>query len=126
MTFDKVKAKELAKAKREQLKSLSKMAKVLVSSGQYHSINDALLNYYRQEIGEGDICFYTFDQWEEQGYHVAKGSKAWMIWGKPRPLITDKPVEAGQEPDTFFPVCYLFDNSQVIKRPEVEPKTKSA
>lgn len=129
MKHDKEKAAILRKAKRDELKSLSKMAKIMVNSGQFSTINDALLKFYRDQIDEDDICFYSFQQWEELDYHVAKGSKAWAVWGKPRPFMKDgQPVvdEDGEEPSTYFPICYLFDNTQVIKRPESKPKRKTA
>lgn len=103
--------KEAAKAKRAALIALSNTLKPLVESGQFESLNKAIIDTYQNSQDE-PVSFKTIQSWNKDGYSVNKGSKAFLIWGKP------KTIEArdGEEERDFFPVAYLFASNQVTKR----------
>lgn len=109
--------KEEQKQRRDQLKELSNSLKPLVDAGDFETLNAALVAYYKQQHPE-IIEFHTFHDWKHQGATIRKGEKAFIIWGQPRKLSSDQ--EANQTPgqeeleDTFFPICCLFANTQVI------------
>jgi len=100
--------------KRKQLIELSKEARQLMESGEYETVNEALTDLYRQQ-NKNIKEFNTFNQWKGSGHIVKKGAKAFLVWGQPR-TATQTP-EGSQEPEEFkyWPLCYLFANTQVIK-----------
>ena len=105
---------EAMKAKRQQLSALSRSLKPLVEAGAYDSINEGLIATYS---GDNELEFNTFKQWRKQGFYVKKGSKSFLVWGKPRRV----PVPDAENDDDefkFWPVCYLFSAEQVKKRKE--------
>ena len=54
----------------------------------------------------------TFLQWKEQGYKVVKGSKAFLLWARPKTREVEN--ENGElESKSFFPVGYFFASTQV-------------
>jgi len=112
MSFNKEQATQAAKNRRQELKRLSKAAKMMVASGQFNTVNEALLNFYQEESEAKE--FFTFDQWKRQGFMVKKGEQSYLLWGSPKPLQTDNQSE--NEPETFFPVCHIFSNDQVEKQ----------
>lgn len=103
-------------AKRQQLISMSKLAKMMVAEGIAESVNEALLQLY-DELNEG-LEFNTFWQWKEKGYKVSKGSKAFLVWGKPKKVAVAEPTTSEEEEFKFWPVCYLFSEKQVEKAAE--------
>lgn len=110
--------------KRKQLIALSKGVRQLIEAGEYDSVNEGLTDIYSQqdeEISE----FNTFHQWKDKGYTIKKGEKAFLVWGQPR-TVTQAP-EGSEEPEEFkyWPVCYLFANTQVI-RPEKSTQEQPA
>lgn len=116
--------KEQYLKKRKELIELSKFVRMGVKSGAYDSVNEGLKEIYMEtnpEIAE----FKTFWQWKEEGATVRKGEKAFLIWGQPRK--GSQVPEGTSEPEEYkyWPVCYLFANTQVYK-PEArpEPETK--
>jgi len=77
------------------------------------NINDILMKVlYRK--GDAKV-FNTFWQWKDENKTIIKGSKASIIWGQPR---TKTQEINGQEVDeySFFPLCYLFSDTQVRDR----------
>lgn len=103
--------------KREQLKSLSVTVKPLVESGAYETVNDAILKSIYTDTANTE--FKTLRQWNEEGFNVKKGSKAFVIWGKPKPFNKEEGAEKdakSEEEETFFPLAYLFSNAQVERR----------
>lgn len=78
------------------------------------TLNSFIVEHYQQQAGDGE--FNTFAQWKNQGRTIKKGEKGWPIWGQPlgsRPEDTDK----GSDPEEdfkYFPLCYLFHESQTI------------
>ena len=103
-------------AKRQQLISMSKLAKMMVAEGMAESVNEALLQMY-DELDEG-LEFNTFWQWKDKGYKVSKGSKAFLVWGKPKKVAVAEPTTSEEEEFKFWPVCYLFSETQVEKAAE--------
>jgi len=100
--------------RREELKALSQQVKPLVKECVYDSVNEALIECFYRDADNSE--FHTFFDWIEKGYKIKKGSRAFAIWGSPRPLKKVEPSkEEGKEED-FFPICYLFSNSQVEVR----------
>jgi hypothetical protein len=103
--------------RRERLKELSAGAQLLVKEGAYASVNEFLIEMYK-ENDPGITEFNTYVQWREKGFQVQKGSEAYLVWGKPHELKNkdkDPKNEESEEEDEFkyFPVCYLFANTQV-------------
>lgn len=104
-------------AKRKELIALSKAVKLLVKEGQFDSVNEGLLEIYSD--GE-ETEFNTFHQWKEKGYSIMKGSKAFLVWGKPRQVAVAEPQTPEEEEYKYWPVCYLFSENQVERKAEHE------
>lgn len=102
------------KEKRETLKALSKTVKPLVKSGQYDSVNEALMDIYYRKDGHSE--FNTFWEWQSKGFRVLKGSKAFAVWGSPKELKKVEPTTDEDKKEDFYPICYLFSNLQVERR----------
>ena len=107
------------KAKREQLKAISKGFQMLVKEGAIDSVNTGLAQYYAEQ---GHTTLNSYRKWKEQGFQVKQGSKALLMWGEPQPLKksgstvspTSTPKKEGEEQEeTFFPLAYVFSNLQV-------------
>lgn len=116
--------KEQYLQKRKELIELSKFVRMGVKSGAYDSVNEGLKEIYHEtnpEIQE----FKTFWQWKDEGATVRKGEKAFLIWGQPRK--GEQVPEGSDEPEEYkyWPLCYLFANTQVYK-PEAKPEPESA
>lgn len=112
--------KEQYLLKRKSLIELSKYIRLGVKEGIYDSVNEGLKEIYQEtnpEIQE----FKTFGQWKQDGATVRKGQTAFLIWGQPR-QVSQVP-EGATEPEEFkyWPICYLFANTQVYK-PAAEPE----
>lgn len=112
--------KEQYQQKRKELIELSKFVREGVKAGAYDSVNEGLKEIYQEtnpEIQE----FKTFWQWKEEGATVRKGEKAFLIWGQPRK--GEQVPEGTNEPEEYkyWPICYLFANTQVYKP---EPQTE--
>jgi len=104
---------------RKKLIELSQFIRIGVKEGIYDSVNEGLKEMY-EEGNEEIFEFNTFNQWKEQGFTIKKGSKAFLFWGQPR-QISQVP-EGSTEPEEFkyWPICYLFTNTQVFKQGEPE------
>lgn len=113
---DKAKAREVYIRNRKELIALSKIARMMIDTGDADSVNDALIQIYDKNQGE-DCEYNTFNQWKQKGYTINKGVKAFHVWGQPR-QVSQVP-EGAQEPEEYkyWPICYLFSNLQVT-RPE--------
>jgi len=104
---------EAIKAKRKELANLSRGIKPLVAEGVYDSVNEGLLDNYSDG---SEITFHTFNGWKEEGFAVKKGSKAFLIWGKPRKVQITVPQEGEDEEFKYWPLCFLFSENQVERR----------
>ena len=111
--------KDEMKAKRMYLSELSKVVKMGIAAGIYESVNEGLVEMYRNE-GHEEI--HSFKKWLQLGKVVSKGEKALLLWGEPRKGgKQEKEVNATEEDEyKFFPLAYVFSNKQV------EPLKKSA
>ena len=112
---------ELYKQRREELKALSAGARILVKEGVYDSVNEFVLEHYRDQTGAEE--FNTFHQWREKGFKVKKGSKAFAVWGSPRKGHEDPETKSGESEEDeykFFPLCYLFSDQQVEPAMQME------
>jgi len=101
------------KAKRTALCDLSRAIKAQIEAGELEAatINEGLIEVYSK--GK-DLEFNTFHQWKGKGFKILKGSKAFLVWGKPMKV----PVPESEKEDDefkFWPVCYLFSEKQVEK-----------
>jgi len=99
--------------KRQALKELSRVIKLAVKEGIYHSVNEGLADAYKQD---GHEVLKSYNRWKSEGFQVKKGSKALLLWGEKRKQ-TAPPVNGANEPDEyeFFPVAYVFSNKHVEK-----------
>lgn len=106
--------------KREQLKEISQAVKPLIKSGQFDSVNDAIMELFYRKDGHEE--FNTLHDWNKKGYKVIKGSSAFLVWGTPRNLKgqpneqQQQPTEENEQENKFYPLCYLFSNLQVERR----------
>lgn len=109
---------------REELKGMSLAVAELVKFGQYPNVNAAIIAEFHRK--DGHEIFHTYKQWQEQGYQVKKGSKAFHIWSRPIDAIK---AEESQAPATeegerkYFAVAFLFSNAQVEQIKNHEQKT---
>lgn len=108
--------------RRKELIKLSKAAKALRDAEQIDgTINYMLLNYI-YKTGDANV-FKTFEEWNNEGYGVRKGAKAFVAWGKPRERKTDR-----GEVVKYYPITYLFSDLQVYSKGDVsvirEPEMK--
>jgi len=124
-------AREIREAEINRFSQEGKPAQALRAAGR--SLNSYIIENFYQD--SENVVFNTFNQWQQNGYQVKKGSKAFVLWG--RPLASQK-AEKQQEPqegdEQFFPLCHLFSNAQVLPReteeteqepePEQEPETQ--
>jgi hypothetical protein len=108
------------KEKRQELKEISKIAKGFQNSScEGMTINEILIDeFYTDEENQE---FKTLFDWSKNGFKVLKGSKSFLIWGKPRKLKdkTEAPkpqATEGEDESEFYPLCYLFSNAQVVKK----------
>ena len=114
--------KEQYLKKRKDLIDLSNIIRAAVKAGVYDSVNEGLKEIYQETNPEIEE-FKTFGQWKEEGATVRKGQTAFLIWGQPRKA--SQVPEGATEPEEFkyWPVCYLFANTQVYKpEPATEPE----
>jgi calcineurin-like phosphoesterase family protein len=98
------------KENREKLKALSNGIKILIKQGVYDSVNEGLAEYYKQT---GHVELKKFWDWKKAGKTIKKGEHALLLWGQPRKGKKPEPQEEKDE-YSFFPVCYVFSNLQVI------------
>lgn len=122
---DEQKEREARLQKREQLKVLSQSLVARKNLGEYMGNEDdtvnGLLRFHYACNGYTNLK--TFKEWKEAGYTVRKGEKALLIWGMPVPSKAEKQrieelKKQGKEEkakEDFFPLCYLFAESQVHK-----------
>lgn len=117
--------KEQYKANRKALIQLSAGLRLLVKAGAIDSVNEGLKEIYKKTDPNIEE-FRTFWQWKDDGYTIQKGAKSFLIWGQPRK--GSQIAEGSDEPEEFkfWPLCYLFANTQVFKpgqnrSPEAEP-----
>lgn len=114
MTTNLTERQEKHKEKRAQLRKISNEAKALIKMPEYSNwtVNKILIElFYKTEEHQE---FKTIQQWNQEGYSVIKGSKSFIVWGKPTRLQKEE-TEPNDEEEDFYPLCYLFSNAQVQK-----------
>lgn len=100
--------------RRDELKALSKVAKLAISMGaEERTVNEILIEMYTDSQ---NTEFHTLYQWSEKGFKVKKGSKSFLVWGKPKDHQKTQAEQTEEDEDKFFPLCYLFSNAQVEPR----------
>lgn len=104
------KTKTKVNPKREYLKKISKLAREMLKTGEYDTINEALLSMYKEDDNEIKE-FNTFHQWRRKGYRIEKGAKAFLVWGRP----VKRRQDDEDDEFTFWPMCFLFSDKQVRK-----------
>ena len=122
---DEKKERETRLLKRQQLKKLSQSLVARREMGEYmgnedDTVNGLLRFYY---ACKGYTNLKTFKEWKKEGFTVRKGEKALLIWGMPVASKAERErieelKKQGREEDAkedFFPLCYLFTESQVHK-----------
>lgn len=112
--------KERALKRRQDLSALSRELKAVAEmQGVEESVNSLLLAFYKQQYSTTDLR--TFEQWKEAGYIVKKGQTSFMIWATPKATKAERERvaeakakgEHATEKEDYFPVCHLFDITQV-------------
>ncbi len=112
--------KERALKRRQDLSALSRDLKAVAEmQGIEESVNSLLLAFYKQQYSTTDLR--TFEQWKEAGYIVKKGQTSFMIWATPKATKAERERvaeakakgEHATEKEDYFPVCHLFDITQV-------------
>lgn len=99
--------------RRQELKRISAIAKELVKSGEVPTVNAGIIATYTDETHRE---FKTLQKWNQEGFKVKRGEKAFLVWGKPKQKQQAEENATPSEDETnFFPIAYLFSNAQVHK-----------
>lgn len=111
--------KAKAVERRKELKELSKIAKKCqTTSCEGMTINEILIEHFYKN--EENTEFKTLYDWRKAGFKVIKGSKSFVIWGKPKQIKDkaekQKKTNEDEEESEFYPICYIFSNAQVQKK----------
>lgn len=115
--------KEKYLARRKSLIELSKYIRLGMKEGIYTSVNEGLKDTYMETNPEIEE-FKTFQQWKKEGATVRRGETAFLIWGQPREASQVPEGEEEPEEYKYWPLCYLFANTQVYK-PDAKPEQES-
>lgn len=98
--------------KRQELKQLSKKFQTLRKvTGDPRTVNEFLVDYYRETAQVTELN--TFDEWKKKGFSVKRGETSFLVWAKPQKLQNNTENDNEENEKEFFPVCHLFDRSQV-------------
>lgn len=104
------KAKEHRQNEIDEALSLGENSRALFWAGR--TLNSIIIELFYKKNGNTE--FKTFAQWKREEKKVKKGSKGFIIWGRPLGVQQEeKKEEADDESGTYFPVSYLFSNLQV-------------
>lgn len=93
--------------------------KLLAMTGELRSVNEILLDFYKEETGAKD--FRRFDEWKEAGFMVKKGESAYRVWGSPKQFTKTQEMQDVTTGNTdnieskfeFWPMCCIFNENQV-------------
>ena len=111
---------EEMKAKRATLKELSSSVADAVESGEFPTINEALVALYAQQ---GHTEIHSFKHWLTLGKVVKRGEKALLLWGEPKKTGKQEKEEGSDDEEyKFFPLAYVFSQLQVQPLNEVARK----
>ena len=84
------------------------------------TLNSFIVEDYQRQQGVGE--FNTFHQWKEKNRTIKKGEKGWPIWGQPLNSNKNEGEEQDDEDINFYPLCYLFHESQTAENNEQSKK----
>lgn len=76
------------------------------------TVNDLLVDQYMED---GATDLRTFKAWKDAGRKVKKGSKAVIVWSKPKKLKAKDKKEEEEEEFKYFGIAHLFDISDTEK-----------
>jgi len=130
--------------KREQLFLVSKTARELREKMMKNAADEMVLymltrqplNYFIRRIyGLENAELRSFWEWKKDDYTIRKGEHAHLFWGQPlrvKPKQEDMPEtdlpDEQRNNYEFYPLCFLFDETQVFRRdknlPDAEPETE--
>lgn len=119
---------EKIKAKRLVLSDLSQKAKEIrdgevkraIEKGKEleamawasRTLNSIIVEAFYKKDGHKE--FKTFNEWKDEGRKIMRGSKGFVVWGRP---VGAQKAEKGEEPEEeenkYFPISHLFSNLQV-------------
>jgi hypothetical protein len=110
--------------KREKLKDLSSRAKAIreelvkkcttaedIAKIEALTVNQIIVAFIYKD--DDHFTFNTFKGWLKDGFAVRKGEKAFLLWGRKNQTVEKPNGEEKNEELEFFPVTYVFSNSQV-------------
>lgn len=116
------------KEKRTALKQISDNIRMLQEMGEFphfNTMNEAIVEYYKQEQNDSSLEFKTFMQWKEEGFTVIKGQKGFVVWGRKKQSKKEVEEEKAEEQEAtsetekkeleFFPISHVFSSAQVQK-----------
>lgn len=112
--------KEQYIANRKKIIQLSINARILIEMEEVESVNEGLIMMYEQENPQIEE-FNTFAQWKLKGYTIQKGAKSFLVWGQPRQVSQIPEGSEEAEDYKYWPLCYLFADTQVFKPTRPEP-----
>ena len=72
----------------EMLKTISAQIHLLVESGQFATVNDAVIETCY--ISEEHQVFKKFHEWKDEGKKIKKGSKGFPVWSRPLDIKKDE------------------------------------
>lgn len=81
------------------------------------TLNSFIVELYQEQAGEGE--FKTFGQWKRENRTIKKGEQGWPIWGQPLGTREDDKPEEKEDENLYFPLCYLFHESQTVAPEQV-------
>jgi hypothetical protein len=113
--------KKTYEQRRQELRAISQSVRKFVTEGAFSTINEAVIEIFYTKDGHSE--FHTLYQWNKKGYRVLKGSTAFPVWGAPKEknkaaASEPRPEENEENPENFWPICYLFSNLQVHRADE--------
>lgn len=109
-----MKTNEKYEENRKNLIAISQPLRTLVKMGAIESVNEGVIEFYKKENPQIKE-FRTFNQWKKIGKTILKGSKAFTVWAQPTKIKHPDPVKAQENEEfQYFPLCYLFADTQVM------------
>lgn len=96
--------------KRQELKELSASLKKSHQKGAIATINDGLKSIYAKG---GHTELNTLRGWNKAGKKVIKGSKALLLWGRPKKYEVANADTSEIDKLDYYPICFVFSNLQV-------------
>ena len=92
-----------AKQNREKLKQLSNSLAVYQEEARQKgitipTINQLLMDYYKQQWKVDSMVFRTYDDWKKDGYQVIRGEKALLLWGNKVVKIINQELDSNGKP----------------------------